>query len=70
MNLYCHIKIRNSIKDGECKEKIMIIYISSRIEDDMLNRACSMHGRVQKCIDIQNLIRKYDGRYNRKLGII
>ena len=38
------------------------------MKEDMLGHACSMHGRVQKCVGLQNLIRKYDGRrYNRRL---
>ena len=33
----------------------------------MLGHACSMHESVQKCIGLQNLIRKYDRKYNCRL---
>ena len=32
-----------------------------------MDHTCSMHGVVQKCISLENLIRKYEGIYYRRL---
>ena len=45
----------------------MIIYIICKIKEDILGHTCSMHGVVQKCIGLENLIRKYEGIYYRRL---
>jgi len=47
--------------------KKMMIYIICRIKEDILGHTCSMYGIVKKSIGLENLIRKYDAIYNRRL---
>jgi hypothetical protein len=61
-----YFAIRNNIKEGD-KDKNLLIDITHRIKKGILGHACSMHGRVQKCIGLQNSIRKNDRKYNCKL---